>query len=629
MRNHTYTNPKRPVGAFPSWSDPPSPTSPKRCRNILNALKCRTRVDDAPLCCPKRRILPMLPEEYEDEFRDSSPILPEVDEDQFRDMSPLTQPLADRQATVRDSVDRTIDLLVRNTLIFQDQESALISACSDISPGAYRQPAFSRTVDSLVLCSLVVQEEDSVLISACSNIAPSFYRQTAVDRTIDSLIRSSPIVVKDKDLLLIRSCSFVPAMKNSPYWNIQPSYADEMELSSNSWESEIVQPLEVRRRQPQDEPDPIAPGMELFNYDWESDLAQPLEVRMRQLEDEPDLITPGMELFGYDWESDLAQPLEVRMRQLEDKPNPSPPYLPQNELDNVEERRAKSELRLIMSGLVDVSRWNETDPHQGQQSMQDIMENAKKRRARLEYIPSGAVDNLMYKLSKYLPREEAWAKSHSVIPPTRLNALNSSTIHSRGEVRPEVTFPATRLETLTSSLIDSTTPTATSPDRGLTPSIMPSVSSHTLTTRAFFWRSYPKQTTQLPPSPKRNKPQPRVILNPPRDLFESASCSSSTVVLAPSRDPLKQAALEMSYSIPPPVSSTEALHLSYVKELSSEPRKPMSPVRKRIATRAARRRFEKSFQGEIDKFPDIPARATAYADHAMWATITSDTTEGS
>lgn len=483
-------------------------------------------------------------------------------------------------------------------------------------------------------------------------------RQDAIDRSIESVVGgiSNDTSFVQEDLPLpMSSTSFDLDSTAVTSWGMQHSHGGDDE--------EVIT---------------------MFSADWETDVANPLQAAKRQqLQDNHTVARDQMEEKSLLHENAIASQMKephpvTPDRNHDDNMTPQHATTTNSSAASID-RKASAELDLALARELGFSTTNNhlttttttvadalsTNPTR----MDEIMEQAKVRRARLEdaqnkqareppvadAVPANKepvnVQHLMNridKLSKYLQNDDAWETPSSGT--TGVDTTTSSTDMHYHEIlvapisssedpkgRPDATNGTDR-----SLSEESLSPS--SPDRGLPPSIQPSVSCQATTLRPLFWRSYPIKIVQSPPTPKRSNGQQqhglRII-----DTLPSVSPSvpttstASLVVLTPRRYPLGHSLPTVT---PPSIEMKKTTMLPNNKA-------PLSPAQQRIASRAATARFEESFSAISKKttksvsFPDVPPHATLFEDEgwisgdethewsatdSTWATRTTECVPG-
>jgi polyhydroxyalkanoate synthesis regulator phasin len=455
-------------------------------------------------------------------------------------------------------------------------------------------------------------------------------RQMAVDRAKQSLDNhDSKNVVQEQGedgFPLLKTATPSAAVadtptENEPPWDLERSY-EEFEAFNAAWELHIAHPLEEEKQQQDlfdDAGDPFT--SDPFNESWGHDITSSTHIAHNDEVDPPNRITPDRQ---EDWRELLP---------VESIKSPIP----------AEHKRSLQELDFALALEQGLSTSQDStvtmttlSSGASKPNMDEIMENAKIRRARLEraqnelarepptenaVLQKQDVQHLMKridKLSKYLQDEEngaAWETLSSA--GTGLDSVDSSTeMHYHDIADATQALPGGR---------DIGSPS--SPDRSLPPHIQPSVSCQATTLRPIFWMSYPKRTTQSPsPSslggqnnndPKQEDERKCVIDNLPSfapKMTVPTTSTASLVVLTPRRNIPGQSILRMP-TVSPPTSEKQRL-----------PPRNRSPAQQRIAVRAAVARLEETLgqdhsavvtTNKTVTFPGVPMKATLFEGQGL------------
>jgi hypothetical protein len=154
--------------------------------------------------------------------------------------------------------------------------------------------------------------------------------------------------------------------------------------------------------------------------------------------------------------------------------------------------------------------------------------------------------NRIDKLSKYLQNDDAWETPSSVTTGVDTAASSTDMHYHDILVAPDLVLRRCKRELEASNGTDrymSESSSPSSPDRGLPPSIQPSVSCQATTLRPLFWRSYPNKIVQSPPTPKRSNRSATAGIayhrhTPNCEPIGTNDFHRITVVLTPRRYPL-------------------------------------------------------------------------------------------
>ena len=463
-------------------------------------------------------------------------------------------------------------------------------------------------------------------------------RQDAIDRSIESVVEATEnttSVFQEELPLPMSSTSFDIDSTAVPSWDMQGVHGGDDDVHGGD-DDEVIT---------------------MFSADWETDVANPLKEakRRRQLQNDG-LIAPNQReetpLLQQPGQPADTPPPNVEMKE----PRPrTPDWAPDDNvapqqtttIDKIaapNDRRAPTELDLALARQLGFSKTAAADASTQPTRMDEIMEQAKVRKARLEHAQNRQareppvadsvtanqepvnVQHLMNridKLSKYLQCDDAWEAPSSVTTGVDTTASSTDMHYHDILVAPvsssEVPRGGLDATNGTDQSMSEESLSPSSPDRGLPPSIQPSVSCQATTLRPLFWRSYPKKIVQSPPTPKRSNGQQQQELRiidtlPTVSPSVPTTSTASLVVLTPRRYPLGHSLPTVT---PPSMESKTTTLLPH--HLSKA---PLSPAQQRIASRAATARFEESFSAIPKKttksvsFPDVPPRATLFEDEA-------------
>ncbi|KAI2511820.1 hypothetical protein MHU86_2552 [Fragilaria crotonensis] len=455
-------------------------------------------------------------------------------------------------------------------------------------------------------------------------------RQTAIERAKQSLENyDSDIVAQDHDengFPLLTTAAPSPgvadtSMENAPSWDLERSF-EEFQTFNATWELDVAHPFEEEKQQQElldDVGDPFASNP--FDESWHHEISGSTPNTDNGEVDRPNPITPDRQ---EDW------------RELIPGGSKKSP-MPEDHKRSLQELDLALALEQGLSTSQDSTMTMTTSSSGASKpNMDEIMENAKIRRARLEraqnelarepptenaVLQKQDVQHLMKridKLSKYLHDEEdgaAWETPSSTV--TGLDSLGSSTdMHYHDIADAPKAQPGAR---------DVMSPS--SPDRSLPPHIQPSVSCQATTLRPIFWMSHPKRTTQsssassLVVQNNTNLTQPDeqkcVIDNLPSiapKMSVPTTSTASLVVLTPRRSIPGQSILRMPTVSPPTL------------EQQRQPPRNRSPAQQRIAVRAAVARLEESLgqdhstvvtTNKTVTFPGVPMKATLFEGQGL------------
>ena len=458
-------------------------------------------------------------------------------------------------------------------------------------------------------------------------------RQTAVDQSIQSLVGNDFIpAVQEKDehgfplLTTAKTSTADMPMENLPSWDMRRSY-EELQTFNATWELDSVLPSEEGRQHEGqlDESDPFT--SDPFDKSWHNMLSTACSPPTHDTDvvDQPNPITPDA---TDDW------------RELLPGGSMKPP-IPENHKKAPEELDLALAREQGLSTSADSTMTMSTSSSSASKpNMEEIMENAKMRRARLEHaqnqlareppaddavLQKEDVQHLMKridKLSKYLHDGEdnsAWETPSSVVT-GHASSLSSTDIHYH-----DIADAPKALSGLLQA------PAPSSPDRSLPPHIQPSLACPATTLRPLFWMSYPKRVVQSPLSPSpsvrvnhdsRPPEGTNVIENLPRidtKMVVPTTSTASLVVLTSRRNSPGHSILRMPTVAPPTLAQQQ-------QQKERQPPSNRSPAQQRIAVRAAVARLEGSLRHDQSTvvmsnktvtFPGVPIKATLFENQCL------------